>query len=339
MAKHLESIGFDTDRYIKYQSGVIEKVLKRSTDKLYIEFGGKLIQDKHSARALPGYREDTKFELIKRLCRHGEAIFVVSARDIVRGRVRGDFGTTYDRETIRTLRELRRLGLRVKHVAITLLELGQNIDPKIIAMEKVLHKNGILTYHFFAAQSYLPTAQLFSDLEANPFVRTKKKLVLIISPGGGSGKFGVCLNQLYYEMKQGVAPRYYKFETFPVHDLPIKHPINLAYMAASADFYDVVMRDKRHGKASSYNRDLANYELLRTIANRFHREGRHLRRLTSATNMGMNMLSRGIVDDELIQKEAAAEIARRLVRYKFEVARGQEDKKVLDRVRTILAML
>ncbi len=332
-------IGFDTDKYIRHQSSVIEGVLKKSADKLYIEFGGKLIQDKHSARVLPGYREDAKLELIKKLCLHGEPIFVVSAKDIIRGRVRGDFGTTYDHETIRTIKELARRGIKIKNIAIALLEPGRAIHARIRSMENVLKKEGISAYHFFAIGSYRPEKKLLAELERNPFIRLRKKLILVISPGGGSGKFGVCLNQLYHEMRRGAAPRYHKFETFPVHDLPLDHPLNLAYMAASADFYDVVMRDHRHGRASSYNRDLSNYELLRFVARHFKKEGRRLRSLTSATHMGMNMLSRGIVDDELIQKEAATEIARRLVRYKFEVARGQEDKKVLDRVRSILAML
>jgi uncharacterized protein (UPF0371 family) len=332
-------IGFDTDKYIKYQSRVIEKVLKKSHDKLYIEFGGKLIQDKHSARVLPGYREDTKFELIKKLCRHGEPIFVVSSKDIIKGRIRGDFGTTYDNETIRTLRELEKRGLVVKHTALTMLDPNKPIPQKIKKMEKVLKIMGITTHHFFSINCYKPEHELLVELERNPFILTKKKLVLIISPDGGSGKFGICLNQLYHEMKQGKSPRYHKFETFPVHDLPIKHPINLAYMSASADFYDIVMKDKRHGKASSYNRDLDNYELLHFIARQFNSEGKHLRSLSSATNMGMNMLSQGIIDDELVQKEAAAEIARRLMRYKFEAERGDEDLKVVDRVRNILAML
>lgn len=334
-----KTIGFDNDKYIKYQSLVIEKVLKKSPDKLYIEFGGKLIQDKHSARVLPGYKEDTKFELIKRLCRHGEPIFVVSSKDITRGRIRGDFNTTYDNETIRTLQELRKRGLNIKHLAFTLLEAGHEIPPKIKHLEHFLKKMGIITYYFYTVSDYTPTKKLLNELDRNPFIKIRKKLILIISPGGGSDKFGVCLNQLYHEMKNGTSPRYHKFETFPVHDLPLNHPLNLAYMAASADFYDTVMRDRRHGHATSYNRDITNYELLRFIANHFTKKGHHLRSLTSATNMGMNKLTKGIINDELVQKEAAAEIARRLVRYKFEVARNQEDPKVLERVRSILTML
>ena len=339
MSHHKENVGFDTDRYIKYQFEVIERILKKSSDKLYIEFGGKLIQDKHSARVLPGYREDAKFELIKRLCRHGEPIFVVSAKDIIKGRIRGDFGTTYDNETIRTLKELRSRRLIVEHVAITLLDPNQSVPAKIKGLENILKKEGMLTHRYYTNSFNKPDKKLFIELDRNPFIQTRKKLILIISPGGGSGKFDVCLNQLYYEMKHGVSPHYYKFETFPVHNLPLHHPLNLAYMAASADFYEMIMRDPHHGGVSSYIRDSANYERLRFTARYFKNQGKHLRLLNSNTNKGFNMLSRGIINDELVQKEAAAEIARRLIRYKFEVARGQEDQKVVDRVRSILSIL
>lgn len=340
MVKSDQRTGFNTDRYLQYQARKLKAVVNRTHDRLYIEFGGKLIQDKHSARVLPGYREDTKFELLKRLCQKGEVIFVVSGSDILRGRIRGDFGTRYDAETLRTLTELSRRGLHVRHVAITLLDDSHTIPKPIRSFEQRLHARKIQTYRFTKIQQYTRGAELLQALNRNPFVGVRKKLVMIISPGGGSGKFGVCLNQFYHEMIRGRAPRYLKFETFPVHDLPLYHPINLAYMAASADFYDVVMKDKRHrGGATSYNRDLENYELLRFLAKRFPREGRYLRTISSATSMGINMLSRGIVSDLVVQKEAAAEIARRLIRYKFEVLHGKEDKKVLGTVRKILAML
>lgn len=314
-------------------------MLVKHRGKLYIEFGGKLIQDKHSARVLPGYDEDAKFKLARQLCAHGEAIFVVSSRDIARGRVRGDFGTRYDKEALRTLDELATRGLRVRFVAISMLQRNIPVPRRIIHLESQLKKRGISPFRFYEIIAYVPKKEIVYELAENPFIKIRSKLVLIISPGGGSGKFGICLNQLYHEMARGNAPSYLKFETFPVHDLPITHTLNLAYMAASADFYDIVMRDKRHGKATSYKRDIDNYELLRTVARTFGKEGRYLRTLTSATHMGANMLSRGIIDDEVIQKEAAAEIARRLVRYKFEVQEKKEDPRVLERVRTILAML
>lgn len=333
-------IGFDTDRYLYYQTKKIKEILQKSADVLYLEFGGKLIQDKHCARVLPGYREDVKFELLKNLHKESEIVFVVSARDILRGRIRGDFGTSYDQESLRTIHELMEKGLRVNYFVISLLEKDKPIPRLLQTLARNIRHEGIQTHFFFNLASYHSKYFDSSELALNPFIEREKKLVIVASPGGGSGKFGICLNQLFYEMKRQRVPRYSKFETFPVHDLPTDHPLNLAYMAASADFYDVVMKDTRHGgNATSYNRDLENYELLRILAAQFVKEGKHLRQISSATSMGVNMISKGITDDEVIQKEAAAEIARRYVRYKFEVANNKEDKKVLARVKKILTML
>lgn len=331
--------GFNTKIYLNEQIKKIKSMIQKNHAKLYIEFGGKIIQDKHSARVLPGYVEDAKLEILKKICHKGEAIFVVSARDILRDRVRGDFKTTYFKETIRSIREFGKRGLNIKYVVISLLDKDKPIPAKLKLLEKSLKQFGITTYRFFSINNYPKNTIKFDELAINPFIKIDKKIIAIISPGGGSGKFGICLNQLYHEMSSGVSPHYLKFETFPIHDLPIEHPLNLAYMAASADFYDVVMRDKRHGKATSYNRDIENYELLNLLAKRFLIQGKNLKNISSATNMGVNMITKGIINDEIVQKEAAAEIARRLIRYKFEVAQGKEDKKVLDRVRKILKML
>jgi uncharacterized protein (UPF0371 family) len=336
----MQETGFNTDRYIKFQLRKIESTVKNPGSKLYIEFGGKIIQDKHSARVLPGYREDAKLDILKAICKdEGEAIFVVSARDINRGRIRGDYKITYDDETLRTIDGLKSRGLKIKHVVFSLLNKGEEISEAIINLEKKLNTKGIKTYHFHALDGYNSIDFDINEFLKNPFIETSKRIICIVSPGGGSGKFGICLNQLFYEMKKGISPKYLKFETFPVHDLPLNHPINLAFMAASADFYDIVMRDERHGKATSYNRDLENYESLNLLSNYFKSEARFLRKLTSATNMGINMLSKGIINEEVIQKEAAAEVARRLVRYKFEVEAGKEHPSILDRVRKIMSML
>jgi len=335
----MRELGFDTKIYLEEQVKKIKGMIQKEYDKLYIEFGGKIIQDKHCSRVLPGYEEDTKLKILKEICSKGEAIFVVSARDILRDRVRGDFKTTYSEETVRSIREFKKRGLDVKYAVISMLEQNAAIPEKIILLEKKLKKLGVKTFRFFSLCNYHKDNIKIDDLAINPFIKIDKKIIAIISPGGGSGKFGICLNQLYHEMSGGASPHYLKFETFPIHDLPVEHPLNLAYMAASADFYDVVMKDKRHGKATSYNRDIENYELLHILARKFPAQGKNLRKISSATNMGANMVTKGMINDEIIQKEAAAEIARRLVRYKFEVAEGKEDKKVLNRVRTILKML
>jgi len=331
--------GFNSKKYIRNQTSKIKQMVMKNHDKLYIEFGGKIIQDKHSARVLPGYNEDAKLKILKNICKNSEIIFVVSAKDIKRGRIRGDFRTTYDDESVRIIKELKDRGIEIKNLAVSLLDQKRSIPPVVKNFEKRISRMGIKVFEFFSLKRYPSRDFNFKTLEINPFVRTNKKIVAIISPGGGSGKFGICLNQLYYEMKNGVTPNYLKFETFPVHNLPVDHPINLAYMAASADFYDIVMADKRHKNASSYNRDLENYELLNLLAKIFKKQGVYLRKISSATNMGANMISTGIENDEIIQKESAAEIARRLIRYKFEVREKKEDKKVLERVREILKML
>lgn len=335
----MSELGFNTKIYFKEQTEKIKSMIQKEHAKLYIEFGGKIIQDKHSSRVLPGYAEDIKLKILKKICDKGEVIFVVSARDILCDRMRGDFKTTYFEETIRSICEFKKRGLTIKYVVISMLEQGNAAPAKIKLLEKKLKQFGIITYRFFSLSNYQKNNIKIDELAINPFIKIDKKIIAIISPGGESGKFGICLNQLYYEMSNGISPHYLKFETFPIHDLPIKHPLNLAYMAASADFYDVVMRDRRHGEATSYNRDIENYELLNLLAKKFPVQGEYLKNISSATNMGANMITKGIINDEIVQKEAAAEVARRLIRYKFEVAAGKENKKVLDRVRTILKML
>lgn len=339
MKKDRPKAGFDTDRYLKHQITAIKRAIRASKNRLYIEFGGKIVNDKHAARVLPGYREDTKLELIKKLLPKADLIFVISSRDIMRKRVRGDYGITYDKETIRTINELKHKGIAIHNVAISLLDPNAPIPSQIRALQRALCRKGITPYLFFAIKDYPSKRLNLNSLQINPFIPLKRQFVLIVSPGGGSGKFGICLNQLYHEMHRKNTPYYLKFETFPVHDLPVRHPLNLAYMAASADFYDVVMKDTNYRGATSYKRDLENYGLLAKIAMMFPKEGKHLQKLTSATNMGVNSLSKGIIDHESVEKEAAAEIARRLIRYKHEVQAGKEDAAILARVRTILKML
>ncbi|MFA5158753.1 MAG: DUF1846 domain-containing protein [Patescibacteria group bacterium] len=341
MALNQDELGFDTDRYISAQVKKIKYLLKKKrANRLYIEFGGKLIQDRHSARVLPGYREDAKLEILKEIVQgNGDLIFVVSGKDINRGRIRGDFDCSYDIETLRTLEALSKRGLKVTKVVISLLRFNEPISNRVQNLAKKLQKKGITCYNFFAFDGYKENKFKMTEFSKNPFIPVDGKIVSIIGPGGGSGKFGIVVNQLYHEMNNGCSPDYLKFETYPVHDLDISHPINLAYMAASADFFDVVMRDIRHGKATSYNRDIENYEILKRLALNFPIEGVHLRKLSSATNMGINMLTCGIINDQIVRKEAAAEIARRIIRYKHEVAEGIEDQKVLDRTREIIGML
>lgn len=330
---------FDTDKYIALQIEQIRNMLDRSGEKTYLEIGGKLIQDRHAARVLPGYREDARFEIVKRLSFEGDVVIVVSARDILRGRIRGDFKITYDKETVRTIRELAERGLPVKHVAISMIERNREISDEIVTFEKELAREGAVSYRFFASSNYERSAIAVEDLNLNPFIDLPARCVVVIGPGGGSGKFGICISQLYYEMKRGVSPRYFSLGAFPLYDLPYTHPLNLSYLAASADIQDKLCEDPRAANSLLTEREVENYALLRQLSRLFETEGRYLREIASATDMCISALSRGIINDEEVRREAGAEIARRYMRYKFEVARGEEKPETLERVKEILNML
>lgn len=335
----MNSRAFDTERYVTEQQLTIAQIIQSAQEKLYIEFGGKLLEDRHAARVLPGYEEDAKFRILESLLPGSAVICVVSSHDIMRGRIRGDFKIPYGEEILRLLGALRERKYAVQHVAISRIDPSIPVPQEILTLEEQLRVQGYTPHRFFEIEIYRPDSITADILDTNPFIEIDAPIVGIISPGGGSGKFGVCLSQLYHEMKRGLIPRYLKFETFPVHDLPLNHPLHLAFMAASADFYDVVKADIRHGNATSYNRDIENYELLATIANLFESEGVLLRKLSSATSMGINRLTSGIIDEETICREATEEVKRRVIRYAAEVAEGKERPAVLERARELLAYL
>jgi uncharacterized protein (UPF0371 family) len=331
---------FDSDFYLKLQIKAIKDRIKTNhAKKVYIEFGGKIFDDLHASRVLPGYFPDMKFRIIKRLFNDSDIIFVVSAKDILRKRIRGDHKITYDLESLRMLNGMQKKGVLIKNVVITRMPTDGSIPKEIKNFETSLKKNNRNVFLLKEDIDHIDSMKDWSSYDNNSFVPTKNKYVIILSPGGGSGKFGVCINQLYHEMKKGITPFYIKFETFPVHDLSVIHPVNLAYMAASADFYDLVMKDPRKCNASSYNRDIENYELLHTLARYFSEYGSLLKSINSATNMGVNVISKSISNWEEVEKESAAEIGRRLIRHKYEVEKGQEKKEVLERVKKIISFL
>ena len=331
---------FDSDFYLNLQIKTIKNRVKiNDAKRVYIEFGGKIFDDLHASRVLPGYFPDMKFRIIKKLFENSDIIFVVSAKDIIRKRIRGDHKLTYDMESLRLLDSMKEQGVNIKNIVITRMPTDCVIPDEIKNFDKKLKAGGRKTFFLNEGVDHINPKKDWSLYNKNNFVPTQKKYVIILSPGGGSGKFGVCINQLYHEMIKGIVPFYIKFETFPVHDLSITHPLNLAFMAASADFYDLVMKDPRNQKASSYNRDVENYELLHTLARYFKKEGVLLKQITSATNMGINVLSMSIKNWEDVEKEASAEIGRRLIRHKYEVENGQEKIEVLLRIRKIISLL
>jgi len=331
---------FNSKLYLGLQvSAIKERIRLNRAERVYIEFGGKIFDDLHAARVLPGYWPDMKFRILQKFFKDAEIIFVISAKDILRKRVRGDHKIPYDSESLRVLAHMKKRGVFVKNVVITRVQKEKQLLKPILNFKNRLEKSGFKVFFLEENFNHINPQKDWGVFSNNDFVTTSKKYVTILSPGGGSGKFGVCLNQLFHEMKQGIKPFYIKFETFPVYNLPVTHPVNLAYMAASADFYDLVMKDPRKKNASSYNRDVENYELLHSLARYFKKEGILLRNINSATNMGINAISKSVSDWEHVEKEAAAEIGRRLVRYKYEVKKGEEDKKVLARVRNIVSLL
>jgi len=335
-----KKIAFDSNLYLQLQVRAIKnRVETNRAKKVYIEFGGKIFDDLHASRVLSGYFPDMKLRIIKKLFKDSEIIFVVSAKDILRNRIRGDHKITYDAESLRLLNNIQKQGVLIKNIVITRIPTDKPLPKEIIRFQKTLEKNGKNVFFLNESADHINPKKDWNSCNSNNFVPTKRKYVIILSPGGGSGKFGVCINQLYHEMQRGITPFYIKFETFPVHDLPVTHPINLAYMAASADFYDLVMKDPRKQNASSYNRDVENYELLHSIARHFKKCGSLLKDITSATNMGVNVISKSINDWEEVEKESAAEIGRRLIRHKYEVKNGQEKIEVLERVKKIIALL
>lgn len=335
----MNTVGFDTDLYIDKQIKQIAERLTEPCDRFYMEIGGKLIQDRHTARVLPGYRENARFEVVKELGLMGEILIAVSSKDVLRGRIRGDFRITYDTETLRTIKELRSQGLKIDHVVITMFETSMSDEPLIIAFEKELKNNNISVFHFFASDNHRSGIFSSEDLNRNPYIEFSSRMVSVIAPGGGSGKFGVCISQLYHEMKRGLKPSYFSLGAFPIYELPSDNLLNLAYLAATADLKDSLSKDPHMAGSLLTDREIQNFKILRDLASHFKKEGVYLRKIKSATDMCVSTLISGIINREIVQIEAAAEIARRYERYKFEYERGQETKETVDRVKQILSMI
>lgn len=312
-------LGFDNEKYIKIQSKKIKERFKLF-DKLYLEIGGKLFDDYHAARVLPGFQPDAKIKMFQELKEDLEIIFCINANDIERNKTRAEFGITYDLEVLRLIDNLTKLGFSINSVVITLYQNQGGIDNFI----KKLERNGIKTYIHKPTKGYpsdVDTIVSDDGYGANPYIETTKKLVLVNAPGPASGKLATCLSQLYHEHKRGINAGYAKFETFPVWDLPLKHPVNMAYEAATADLKDVNMIDNFHLekyniKAVNYNRDLSVFPILKTILTKIVKKDIY----HSPTDMGVNTISKCIKNNKIVEDAAKKEIVRRyyqeLVNYK-----------------------
>ena len=304
-------IGFDNEKYLQMQSSHIRERINQFDNKLYLEFGGKLFDDYHASRVLPGFQPDSKLHLLKELSDTAEIVIVISAADIEANKIRGDLGITYDTDVLRLKDEFEANGLFVGSVVITQYS-GQNSAD---LFKGRLEKLGIKVYIHYVIEGYPSNIPLIVSDEGygrNEYIETSRPLVVITAPGPGSGKMATCLSQLYHEHKRGVRAGYAKFETFPIWNIPLKHPVNLAYEAATADLNDVNMIDPFHLEAYgvttvNYNRDVEIFPVLSAIFERIYGENPY----KSPTDMGVNMAGNCIVDDAVCCEASRKEIVRR----------------------------
>ena len=303
--------GFDNDKYLQMQSEHIRERIAQFDNKLYLEFGGKLFDDYHASRVLPGFQPDSKLQMLLQLKDQAEIVIVISAEDIVSSKVRGDYGITYDLDVLRLIDAFQERGLFVGSVCVTMYTAA----PEVEAFEKRLNGLGIRTFRHYKIPGYPnDVARIVSDegYGRNEYIETERPLVVITAPGPGSGKMATCLSQLYHEYKRGVKAGYAKFETFPIWNIPLKHPVNLAYEAATADLNDVNMIDPFHLEAYgvttvNYNRDIEIFPVVNAMFELIAGKSPY----KSPTDMGVNMAGNCIVDDEVCREASRKEILRR----------------------------
>ena len=303
--------GFDNEKYLKMQSAHIRERIDQFDNKLYLEFGGKLFDDFHASRVLPGFQPDSKLRMLKQLSDQAEIIIVISAEDIEKNKVRGDLGITYDSDVLRLMHAYRENGLYVGSVVITKYSGQSSAD----LFKNRLEKLGIRVYRHYVIPGYPSNVPFIVSDEGygkNDYIETTRPLVVVTAPGPGSRKMAVCLSQLYLEHKRGICAGYAKFETFPIWNIPLKHPVNLAYEAATADLNDVNMIDPFHLEAYgrttvNYNRDVEIFPVLNAMFERIYGKSPY----KSPTDMGVNMAGKCICDDEACREASCQEIIRR----------------------------
>ena len=329
-------IGFDHELYRTTQSQHIKERISQFGGKLYLEFGGKLFDDYHASRVLPGFRPDSKITMLKELADEAEVVIVINAEDIDKNKVRGDLGITYDLDVLRLIDGFHAYGLYVGSVVLTKFA-GQ---PSAIAYEKKLNTLGIKTYRHYPIAGYPSNVPLIVSDEGygkNDYIETTRPLVVITAPGGGSGKMATCLSQLYHENKRGIKAGYAKFETFPVWNLPLNHPVNLAYEAATADLEDINMIDPWHLEAYgkvvvNYNRDVETFPVLKAIFEQILGESPY----QSPTDMGVNMVGNCIINDEVCKRASRQEIIRRYYRYLCESKKGMGSENAVHKTELLM---
>ena len=328
--------GFDNDKYLAMQSEHIRERIKKFDNKLYLEFGGKLFDDYHASRVLPGFQPDSKLQMLLQLKDQAEVVIVINAEDIVSSKVRGDYGITYDLDVLRLIDAFQERGLFVGSVCVTMYTAA----PEVEAFEKRLNSLGIRTFRHYKIPGYPnDVARIVSDegYGRNEYIETTHSLIVVTAPGPGSGKMATCLSQLYHEHKHGVSAGYAKFETFPIWNLPLKHPVNLAYEAATADLDDVNMIDPFHLEAYgittvNYNRDVEIFPVLNAIFEKIQGKSPY----KSPTDMGVNMAGNCIVDDEVCRAASRMEILRRYYTAKTELVQGKGAEETVRKLELVM---
>ncbi len=332
----MNKIGFDNDKYLKMQSEHIKERIGKFGGKLYMEFGGKLFDDYHAMRVLPGFAADSKINMLVQIKEDVEIVIVINAGDIEKNKVRGDLGITYDMDVLRLIDAFRGYGLYVGSVVLTRFA-GQE---SAVNYQKRLEALGIKVYRHYSIPGYPSNVPLILSDEGygkNDYIETKHSLVVVTAPGPGSGKMAVCLSQLYNEHKRGVDAGYAKFETFPIWNIPLNHPVNLAYEAATADLNDINMIDPFHLEAYgettvNYNRDVEVFPVLNGMFKKIYGESPY----KSPTDMGVNMAGNCIVDDDAVRAASNQEIIRRYYTARCEVRKGNGSQAEIDKIKLLM---
>ena len=330
------SIGFDNQKYLTTQSEQIKKRIHQFGGKLYLEFGGKLFDDYHASRVLPGFAPDTKIRMLQQLKDDVEIVIAINAGDIEKNKMRGDLGITYDEDVLRLIDIFRDMGLYVGSVVLTRYSGQAAADAFLHRLENL----GIRCYRHYPIAGYpSDVAHIVSDegLGKNDYIETSHSLIVVTAPGPGSGKMATCLSQLYHDHKRGIQAGYAKFETFPIWNLPLKHPVNLAYEAATADLDDVNMIDPFHLEAYgvttvNYNRDVEIFPVLKTMFERIAGSSPY----QSPTDMGVNMAGNCIIDDEVCREASRLEILRRYYTAQVSFVRGEADECQLRKLELVM---
>ena len=332
----MAKLGYDNEKYLRTQSAHIQQRLNFFGGKLYLEFGGKLYDDYHASRVLPGFQPDSKLRMLLQMKEQVEMVIAINTADIEKNKIRGDLGITYDRDVIRLIDIFRELGLYVSSVVLT----RYNGQSTARAFQARLEGMGLKVYHHYAIEGYpADTTHVVSDegFGRNDYIETTREVVVVTAPGPGSGKLATCLSQLYHEHKRGVQAGYAKFETFPIWNLPLNHPVNLAYEAATADLQDVNMIDPFHLEAYgvttvNYNRDVEAFPVLVAMFEKILGSCPY----KSPTDMGVNMVGNCITDDEVVRQASGQEIVRRYYDALCEHKKGKVSADVVRKLELLM---